>query len=46
VVAGTDGWTRTLVAPQAPGSTAIEVTIDGVAVPIVPRVWWDAAGSP
>ena len=34
--------TRVVVlAPAAPGSTQVEVRIDGVVVPIRPRLWWD-----
>jgi hypothetical protein len=35
------GWRRTLMAPMAAGSSVIEVTLDGVIVPVHPRVWWD-----
>ena len=34
-------WTRTLIAPSTPGSSVVEVTIDGVSVPIRPRIFWD-----
>lgn len=34
-------WRRTLVAPDANGSSVIEVVIDGVVCPVRPRVWWD-----
>jgi hypothetical protein len=37
-------WRRELVAPLSAGSSVIEVRIDGVLVPISPRVWWDAVG--
>lgn len=33
-------------APDSPGSTRLELRVDGVASPIHPRVWWDAAPSP
>jgi hypothetical protein len=36
-----DAWVRRLVAPAAPQSSVIEVTVDGAVVPIRPRVWWD-----
>jgi hypothetical protein len=32
---------RVLVAPQQPGSTVIEVRINGVALRVRPRIWWD-----
>ncbi|MEZ4266192.1 MAG: FG-GAP-like repeat-containing protein [Myxococcota bacterium] len=32
---------RTLVAPTQPGSTVIEVRIDGVPLRVRPRIWWD-----
>lgn len=38
-------WRRTLRAPMAAGSSVIEVTIDGVVVPVHPRVWWDEAAG-
>ena len=34
-------WTRSLVAPDAPGSSVIEVTVDGSPISIRPRIWWD-----
>lgn len=37
-----EGWSVTLTAPDAPGSTVIEVRIDGAPVRIRPRIWWDA----
>ena len=35
------GWTITLTAPAAPGSAVLELRVDGVAVPLRPRVWFD-----
>ena len=32
---------RTLVAPLAPGTAVVEVTIDGTPLSVRPRVWWD-----
>jgi hypothetical protein len=41
-VSRADGvWSRTLIAPSAPGSTVIEVHIDGKPLGVRPRVWWD-----
>lgn len=37
-------WSRTLVAPTTPGSTVLEVVIDGEPSGIRPRVWWDPVG--
>ena len=37
-----DSWRVAIEAPSAPGSTAIEVRVDGVAATVRPRVWWDA----
>lgn len=37
----TDGWECTVTSPRSPGSSVIEVSIDGVAVGVRPRVWWD-----
>jgi hypothetical protein len=34
-------WERRLVAPSQAGSSVIQVTIDGVALTVRPRVWWD-----
>lgn len=34
-------WTRTMLAPVGPGSTVVEVQIDGVPLKVRPRVWWD-----
>jgi hypothetical protein len=36
-----EGWEARIVAPRAPGSTLIDVSIDGVTVGVHPRVWWD-----
>ena len=36
------GWIVTLTAPAAPGSTVVEVRIDGTPVLVRPRLWWDA----
>ena len=35
-------WVATIVAPSAAGSTAVTVSVDGVAAGVRPRVWWDA----
>jgi hypothetical protein len=35
------GWTATVLAPDAPGSTRVEVLVDGVVTPLHPRIWWD-----
>ena len=37
-----EAWRARVVAPAAPGSTVIEVRVDGVAVAVRPRIWWDA----
>jgi hypothetical protein len=36
-------WIRALVSPVESGSSVIEVEIDGVALWVRPRLWWDAA---
>lgn len=36
-----EAFERVLVAPQQPGSTVIEVRINGVALRVRPRIWWD-----
>lgn len=41
VVPDGDGWMCAIVAPASPGSGVITVTIDGAAVAIAPRLWWD-----
>ncbi|MDB4930318.1 MAG: bepA 1 [Myxococcaceae bacterium] len=35
------GWTAVVVAPGAPGSTRVEVSVAGLATPLRPRIWWD-----
>ena len=35
------GWEARVVAPSVPGSTRVDLTIDGVAVGVHPRIWWD-----
>ncbi|MFO0626407.1 MAG: CRTAC1 family protein [Polyangiales bacterium] len=35
------GWEARIVAPSSPGSTRIDLRIDGVAVGVHPRLWWD-----
>ena len=41
-VTAADGTvTRTLRAPRAAGSSVVTVTVDGVALRVRPRVWWD-----
>jgi hypothetical protein len=40
-VAEAGGWRRGLVAPAAPGSTVVEVLIDGVPLRVRPRIFWD-----
>jgi hypothetical protein len=34
-------WTRALLAPAAPGSSQIAVTVNGAPLRVLPRVWWD-----
>lgn len=34
-------WVFRLRAPMAPGFTVVEATIDGVAVKVRPRLWWE-----
>jgi hypothetical protein len=36
-----NGWLGGVFAPAAPGSSVIEVRIDGVPSPIRPRIWWN-----
>jgi hypothetical protein len=38
---GAEGWEARVVAPRAPGSTVVDVSIDGVPVGVHPRIWWD-----
>ncbi|MEZ4268844.1 MAG: CRTAC1 family protein [Myxococcota bacterium] len=40
-VADGGGWRRGLVAPEDPGSTVVEVLIDGVPLRVRPRIFWD-----
>lgn len=40
-VAEAGGFKRSLAAPPTPGSTVIEVLIDGNPLPLRPRVFWD-----
>lgn len=35
------GWEARVVAPATPGSTRVDLTIDGVPVGVHPRIWWD-----
>ena len=35
-------WTASVTSPPVPGSARLEVRVDGVALPIAPRVWWDS----
>lgn len=37
-----DGWSRTLIAPASAGTAVVEATIQGVALDVRPRVWFDA----
>jgi hypothetical protein len=37
----TGAWVARLTAPTVAGSSVIMVTVDGAAVPLRPRVWWD-----
>ncbi len=41
VVRDGDVWRRTFVPPDVGDSAVIEVSVDGLAVPIRPRVWFD-----
>jgi hypothetical protein len=36
-------WVATLTAPTAPGSTVLELTIDGAPSAVRPRIWWGPA---
>jgi hypothetical protein len=36
-----DGWIATIVAPASPGSSRVEVRVDGEVWPIAPRLWFD-----
>ncbi|MEZ4269731.1 MAG: CRTAC1 family protein [Myxococcota bacterium] len=40
-VASAGGYERSLVAPAGPGSTVVEVLIDGKPLAVRPRVFWD-----
>ncbi|MEZ4267458.1 MAG: hypothetical protein R3F39_13855 [Myxococcota bacterium] len=35
------GWRRSLTPPPSPGSTVVEVLIDGEALRVRPRIYWD-----
>ena len=35
-------WIASVTSPPAPGSARLEVRVDGAALPISPRVWWDS----
>lgn len=36
-----DGWRAQITAPSAPGSAVVTVRVDGRALGVRPRVWWD-----
>jgi hypothetical protein len=36
-------WSRTLIAPTVAGSAVVEITVDGVVLPLRPRIWWGDA---
>lgn len=38
---GPDGWTARMVAPSSPGEAVVTVRVDGVAMAVRPRVWWE-----
>ena len=42
VTEGADGaWTAEILAPSSSGSARLEVLLDGVALTVRPRLWWD-----
>ena len=40
VAQGPDGWTARVRAPAAPGSAVVTIRVDGVALAVRPRLWW------
>lgn len=40
-VRGPEGWTARVVASPGPGTAVVTVRIDGVALAVHPRLWWD-----
>ena len=38
---GPDGWTARVRAPAAPGTAVVTVRVDGVALTVRPRLWWN-----
>jgi hypothetical protein len=35
-------WTATITPPPVAGSARVEVRVDGVALPLAPRLWWES----
>jgi hypothetical protein len=40
-VATLEGWDVVITGPQSAGSSVVEVRIDGEALAVRPRIWWD-----